>query len=200
MSIGYNGTTASMTIQKVSGVKRLQTTVTGGAGANQDLNLDEIASISDLVAKINALPGYSALASSALEGSRNPSVLDEMTISICSDLGARPGRVKRDLWDLNGASASPSNASALAEYEEIATAGLPEDNAFAFLSGGTKGATSGLQLTEAIDALQGVRCNFVVPLISRDASEDIASGDTEAGSTYTVDACNAAVKLSLIHI
>jgi hypothetical protein len=198
LSIGYNGTTASMTIQKVSGVKRLQTTVTGGAGANQDINLDEIASISDLVTKINALPGYSAAATNALEASRSPSVLDEMTITICSDLGARPGRVKRDLWDLNGASASPSKASALAEYEEIATAGLPEDNDFAFLSGGAKGTTSGLQLTEAIDALQGVRCNFVVPLISRDAAQDIASGDTEAGSTYTVDACNAAVKAHCI--
>lgn len=199
LTVGYNGTSATLTIAEVSGSLRLQTSVTGGSGANLDINLDQIASIADLVAILNAQAGYSAAAASALDGGRNPSILDKVSaIGIASELGNRPGRVKRDIWDLNGADASPSKASALAEYDNAEEAGLPEDNNFAFLSGGSKGGSTGLDFANAIDALQGVRCNFVVPLVSQDASEDVAIGDTESSSTYTVDAVNAAVKAHCI--
>jgi hypothetical protein len=41
------------------------------------------------------------------------------------------------------------------------------------------------------------RVNSVVPLFSRDASEDIADALTDAGSTYTIDAIHQAVKTHL---
>lgn len=193
-TLGYNGTTASATISVVSNVLRLQTTVTGGSGGNLNLDLSKIATISDLVSKINLNTGYSAAVGSTLDGQRNPSVLDETTFTIASTLGNRPGRVKRDLWDITQNTSGLNQGSGLVEYIPTATAGLPEDNSSAFLSGGAKGATTGLGFSQAIDALQGVRTNFVVPLVSQDASADITIGDTDPSSTYTVDSVNAAVK------
>lgn len=196
LQLGYAGTTATATVGEVSGVLRLQTSVTGGLGANLDLDLSKIATIADLVTKINQNVGYSAAVGSSLDGQRNPSVLDQCTVSICSAAN-RPGRIKRDLYDLtlgNGSLASNS----LVSYDATATAGLPEDNSYAFLSGGDKGGSSGLQLAQAIDALASVRCNFVVPLVSQDAADDIADDETEPTSTYTVDAVNAAVRAHVI--
>ena len=71
-----------------------------------------------------------------------------------------------------------------------------------YLSGGAKGSTLGTAsaLTTvptfpgAIDALQGVVCNFIVPLFSQDATTDIALGLTESSSTYTIAAITAYVK------
>lgn len=193
LQLGYAGTSGSVTIAKVSGVLMLTTSIVGGAGANLSLNLSKIATISDLVSKINANTGYSAAVGSNADGQRNPSVLDNGTFNIASSLGNRPARIKRDLYDLT-LGQSGLSASALVTYIPEAVAGLPIDNSPVFLSGGAKGGTTGLQFSQAIDALQGVRTNFVVPLVSQDASLDIAANLTDPSSTYTVDAVNAAVK------
>lgn len=193
LSIGYAGTTASGQILDISGVTHLQTTVSGGSGSNLDIDLSQFASINDLVSHINMQTGYSAQVSNALDGQRNPSILDKCSFSLASGLNQLPGRIKRDIYDLTRASASLASSS-LVSYSPIATAGLPEDASFSFLSGGAKGASSGLQMSQAVDALQAVRCNFVVPLVSQDASDDAAEGETESGSTYTVDAINVAVR------
>lgn len=193
MILGYNGTSATATIALSGQTLMLTTSVVGGSGGNLNMDLSKIATISDLVSKINANTGYSASVGSNSEGQKNPNVLDRQTFSIASSLGNRPGRVKRDLWDMLSSN-SGLKGSGLVKYIATATSGLPEDNSATFLSNGEKGSTTGLQATQAIDALQGVRCNFVVPLMSQDAADDIAIGDTESGSTYSVDAINAAVK------
>ena len=36
----------------------------------------------------------------------------------------------------------------------------------------------------ALNAMKALKCNFVVPLFSQDATADIAAGQTDAGSTY----------------
>ena len=200
LTVGYLGTTASCTVAEVSGTLMLTTTVTGGNGGNLSINLSKIATISDLVSKINANTGYTASVGNVLDGQRNPSILDETSFSIASDLGSQPGRLKHDLWDITTSNAGVNAGSALATYTPNATAGLPQDNAAAFLTNGAKGGSTGLQVSQAIDALQGVRTNFVVPLISQDASLDIASGNTEASSTYTVDSVNASVKTHCLNM
>lgn len=193
--LGYSGTTATATIATVGASTMLTTTVTGGAGTNLSINLSQISSIGDLVTRINSNPGYAAAAASAQEAGRNPSVLDKVTaIGICTDSLSLPGRIKRDVYDMTLAPTSPSKGSNLASYTNIATAGLPEDNTFAFLSGGTRGASTGLSFVNAIDAMQGIQTNFVVPLVSQDATADIALGETDPASTYTVLGVNVAVK------
>jgi hypothetical protein len=197
MTLGYNGTSATSTIGLVGGVLKLQTSVVGGAGTNLDIDLSKIASIAQLVAKINLNAGYKAAAASVAASQVSPSVLDQASFSIASDLANMPARIKNDLYALTK-SDKGLKGSTMIVYAPIATAGLPEDKSIAYLSGGSKGGSSGLQLSKAIDALQAVRCNFVVPLISKDASADILSGDTDPSSTYMVDAINAAVKTHVL--
>jgi len=192
LKLGYVGTTASVTIGLVGGLLKLTTTVSGGSGANLNLDLSKIATISQLVSKINENVGYSAEAGSNAIAQLNPSILDRMTTSICSP-SSKPGRIKKDLYDLTKSNKGLLG-SALVTYTASATAGLPEDSILLFLSGGAKGATSGLQFSKAVDALQSVRANFIVPLVSQDAAKDVLEGLTDGSSTYTVDAVNAAVK------
>lgn len=193
MTVGYIGTTGTMTISMIGNVLTLTTSITGGPGANLNLNLSTISTLADLATIINSNPGYSAVVSSSLYAQQNPSILDEGTFNIDSSLGNQPARIKNDLQTL--ISSTPGlGGSALITYNPIAVAGLPADMGPTFLSGGAKGGTTGLQFSQAIDALQGVRTNFVVPLVSQDASLDIAANLTDPSSTYTVDAVNAAIK------
>lgn len=194
LSLGYDGTTGTATIAEVGTNLMLTTTVTGGIGSNLSINLSLLPNINDLVTQLNAQPGYSASVSSALYGSLPTSVLDQVTaMGIASDLGNRPGRIKQDIYDLNGANNSPSMASSLVSYVNTKDAGLPSDMTFTFLSGGQRGASSGLTWANAINACQGIMTNFIVPLVSQNASLDITAGVTDPGSTYTVAGINAAI-------
>lgn len=203
LQLGYQGTSAQASIVELAGVRRLQTVVTGGIGGNLDIALKDFNSISDLVDFINQQPGYSAAAHNAQEAQKNPDlVLDQVqNIGICSDFAnRRPGRIKRDLYDMVAGFGNLAENSILVTYEAIAKAGLPEDEGPLFLAGGSKGGTTGLDVSQAIDALASVRCNFVVPLFSQDADLDKVEGLTEASSTYTIDAVNAAVKTHCINM
>jgi hypothetical protein len=66
------------------------------------------------------------------------------------------------------------------------------------LAGGTKGGSTDASFTAALVLLENIRCNFVVSLVSRDASSDITDALTESTSTYTIDAVNAAVKTHVL--
>ena len=201
INIGYQGTTAQASIVDVAGVKRLQTTVTGGVGSNLDIALKDYNTIADLVDFLNLQPGYSASAQNGQEAGRSPElVLDYVSnIGICTSLSnKKPGRIKRDVFDITKGIGNLSQTSILVEYEPLIKAGLPEDEGPYQLTGGVKGATTGLDVVQAIDALAGVRANFIVPLFSQDASLDKLTNETEAGSTYTIDAINAAVNTHCI--
>ena len=113
------------------------------------------------------------------------------TYNAASTSGSQTARIKTDAYRLGIAVAG----SVLVEFATAPSGGL--DNAVAattYLSGGTKGGTTAAAFSAAVDALQKVKCNFVVPLFSRDASLDITDSLTEASSTYTIDAINAYVK------
>jgi len=202
LQLGYKGTTATATISTISGVKKLQTSVTGGNGANLDVSLKDYNSISDLVDFLNNQPGYIAAAGSSQEAQRSPKdVLDEVTaIGICSDLSSKAGKIKRDIYDMTLGLGNIAQNSVLVTYTNIAKAGLPEDEGPIFLTGGAKGGSTGLAMSQAVDALANVRCNFVVPAVSQDADLDKAIGQTESSSTYTVDAINAAIKTHCINM
>lgn len=187
-AIGYEGTTAVMTINATT----LTTTVTGGSGANLSITLADRRTIKDLADFINSQTGYSASVST---GSTQlpPSALDQVSaLGICStgsDL--EPGRIKKSLSNFENA----LSQSIAVDFTATATKGLPDEMAFvAYLSGGTLGATLAADVITAIDKMESINTNFIVPLFSRDASEDITDGLTDSSSTYTIAATNAAVK------
>jgi len=187
MSVGYDGTSATLSISGGN----LTTTVVGGSGSNLNIALSEFTTMSDLAAFINSQAGYSA---SSVSSSNNlsPLKLDEVAaIGIATSGGFEAGRIKRALHNFKVKAAE----SAVLDFEASAAAGLPAEMAASqFLAGGAKGATTAADIANAVPSLEGVKVNFVIPLFSRDASEDIADGLTDSASTYTIDAINALVK------
>jgi len=188
--IGYEGTTATLTINAAKTL--LTTAVTGGTGANLSVDMTQYRTIADLAAFIAAQTGYSALASAAAQ-QQVPAALDSVTaIGIASTAAAqRPGRIKTAASDF----AKILGTSNALEFVPTATAGLPAVMATAaFLAGGARGATLAADIVNALNQLAGIQVNIVIPLFSQDATQDIAEGITDSGSTYTISAINAATK------
>jgi hypothetical protein len=187
LSVGYDGTSATLSISGGN----LTTTVVGGSGSDLNIALSEFTTMSDLAAFINSQEGYSA---SSVSSSNNlsPLKLDEVAaIGIATSGGFEAGRIKRSLHNFKTKIAE----SSVLDFEATATKGLPAEMAASqFLAGGLKGATTSADIANCIPALEGIKVNFVIPLFSRDFSEDIADGLTDSASTYTIDAINALVK------
>lgn len=155
------------------------------------VSFDQARTLQDAADLINAQTGFSATIPSAQFNLLRPSDLDRGTFNISSGLGAEPGRIKNDATNW----LSEVSGSGLATATLSGQSGLPEPTAnFSFLSGGTKGGTSGADATAAINAALSVTTNFVAPLFSVDATDDITLGETESSSTYTVDAINAGMR------
>jgi hypothetical protein len=201
LRIGYKGTTATLTITSTT----LTTAVVGGAGANLNLTLSNFATINDLAAYINVQTGYSCAAGSALVGQFSSLAIDEVVAAnIGSSNGALVGRIKKDAAQFYTKVSQLSNTVQLGTGTTATVPGLgvpAPTTSPVFLSGGAKGGTTNAQIVGAIDALQRVRGNFLVPLFSRDALADIADPlgpFTEATSTYTIDSINAYAKSHVI--
>lgn len=188
LEVGYLGTTGTLTI--ASGM--LTTTVVGGSGSNLSVDLSQYSTIGVLAAYIAAQPGYSASVV-ASANQLSPSKLDAVAaIGIASSgAGLEPGRIKRAAsnWQI------AMSTSRIVSFSPTALAGLPNPMASAsFLSGGARGATLAADIVAVVDSLATIQANIVVPLISQDASLDIADGQTDPSSTYTINAVNALVK------
>lgn len=188
MLIGYEGTTATVTINSTT----LSTSVTGGAGANLSINLSQYSTIKDLADFINSQTGYTCSVVSG-SGQLSPSALDKVTTSgICSTgSGISAGRIKKANFNFKQKIAQ----SAVVDFASTATKGLPNEMSnVAYLSGGALGATLAADVINGINECESINVNFIVPLFSRNASADIADGLTDSSSTYTISAINAAVK------
>lgn len=181
-----DGVASAATLTIAAGV--LTTAITGGSASPLNIKLSNFTTIGQLVEYINSMPNYVATVGAA-EGAVNmpTSVLDSQSaVNILSVVAS----IKRDLQDVKDFFAT----SGLVDFTATATSGLPTTLAKTFLSGGAKGATSAAAMTSAIDTLAKARINFIVPLISRDATADIAAGLTEAASTYTIAGAAAALR------
>lgn len=189
LMVGYAGTTATMTINKTA--KTLTTTVTGGPGGNLSIDLSQYRTIADLASFIAAQAGYSASSSAAAQ-QQGTDKLDSVTaIGIASTgAGQKPGRVKSAASAFQKVMATSRGL----EFVATASAGLPTPGAAAFLAGGARGGTLAADIVAVVNQLAGIQCNIIVPLFSRNSSEDIAEGLTASSSTYTIDSVHAAIK------
>ena len=196
LNIGYSGTTGTLTISS-AGV--LTTTVGGGSGSGLTITLADFSTVADLAAYISTQTGYTAAVESAVIGQLPSTALDQVSaMGICTSFGAKNGRIKADAYKFFK---KINEESALVQLQNVsgtvvrAGAGLPATQAAGFLAGGAKGGTTAANVTAAIDALERVSTNFIVPLFSRDAvGADITDNLTESSSTYTIDGINAALK------
>lgn len=199
LAIGYVGTTATLTVTATG----LSTSVAGGAGANLSLNFSKFPTLSDLAAYINSQTGYTCKVATTLLGQKSPLMLDEVTaLGICSTFGNKVGQVKLDAASFFLAVQQNSTHVQLGRTKATnvpAPVGLPATvSTPTYLTGGTKGATTEAIIQSAMDALEKLRGNFVVPLFSRDASLDIADGLTDSSSTYTIANIHAVAKTHVL--
>lgn len=189
LQLGYQGTTAAVTVTGTT----LSTTVVGGSGANLSIPLSQYKTIADLATFISAQTGYTAFCPSNAQ-QLTPSTLDQITTQgICSSgAGVMPGRIKDAAYNFQ----TTLNTSALGFTQGSGgKAGLPAPTTmFAYLTGGLRGATQSADIVAVLAQMAGIQCNIIVPLFSQDATADIAAGQTDSGSTYTISAINAAVK------
>lgn len=72
--------------------------------------------------------------------------------------------------------------------------GLPSAMVETALVGGAKGATAATEIPAALAKFTKFHVNFVIPLFSRDATEDIADGLTDEASDYEIAAIHQAVR------
>jgi hypothetical protein len=149
------------------------------------------ATLSDVISDINLQSGWSATISNSEFNQVSPSTLDEVTaLGALSASGAEPVRLKVDADSVQNLFDQSSQVS----LAKTAVAGLPDAFTEVTLSGGAKGSTSPADVIAALDKFTKFHVNSVVPLFSRDASDDIADGLTESGSTYTILGIHQAVK------
>jgi hypothetical protein len=192
LTIGYSNGDATVTIDN----GQISTSTPGGLD-DFSIALSDFTTVQDLAAFIASKANYSA---SAIPSSNNlnPENLDEVAaIGIHSTDGEEPGRIKKGAYNTARAFAN----SAVVDFAATATAGLPDsDQPVSYLQGGAKGATLASDIVNAIPALEGIKVNFVLPLFSRDYTEDIADGLTDSGSTYTIDAINFAIKSHVLQM
>lgn len=153
--------------------------------------------LADLASFINSKTKWSASIPVAKLQLVAPSSLDKGIFTVTGLTAVRPGRIKRDAEDHRAKLAQSAQISLVMSED----AGLPQPMSSAqFLSGGDKGGTTSAASVAAIDAVEDLETNFIVPLFSQDASLDIALGETESSSTYAVDAINAYCKSHVLEM
>lgn len=184
LTLGYTGTTASAVITSTT----MTITVVGGSGTSPAaITLADYPTIADLATYISTLTGFTAAAATGIMGQQPSTSLDQGTFTFGSTFGAKTGRIKQDAYKFfNKVNNDGVLVQVSVDGETQPGAGLPAPQALSYLSGGTKGATTDALFNSAVDALEMVRGNFLVPLFSRDASEDVADSLTDAASTYTI--------------
>jgi hypothetical protein len=192
LRIGYKGTTATF----ANDGTKITINVTGGTGQSPgDLRLADYPTISDLATYINTLEGFTCSPGSSVMGQQPSTSLDQSPVgvpfNIGSTFGAATGRIKQDAYKFFNKIA---NDGVLVQLHAQPAAGLPAPQAIGYLSGGAKGATSDAIFNAAIDALEMVRGNFLIPLFSRDAVDDIADNLTDASSSWTIANVHAYAK------
>ena len=173
---------ATMTIDATS----FSVTVTGGTAQSFSAPLSQFKVVKQLVDFINSFAGFTATASSSTMGTKTTSSLDQQA-AVSIKTTAAP--IKMDVAEVQAFFAK----SALVSFSSTIMSGIPGVRTKTFLSGGALGATSGAAIQSAIDACLKQRINFLVPLFSRDASDDIAETLTDPNSTYVISAIHAGI-------
>lgn len=199
ISLGFTDPALLATSASVSISPTAMTLVVAGgpnAGTNV-LTMAAYSSVSQLVAAINLIPGWSASVANVLYGQLPVAVLDKVSsVAALSVDGSQPARIKKDAYEVQqfflqagivallgpGGSGLPSGV------------GLIDNQVPVGLTGGSLGGTSSAAIADALLSFQAFHVNSVLPLFSRDASADIADGLTDPSSTYTIAAINQAVK------
>lgn len=204
MSLGRDSTGGATGATVAISATNITLAQTGATPASYVLAKADFANIQAVVDYVNTLPGWSAAASSILQGQMSLSTLDQVaaTGAFATVAASRPARIKHDADQVVQFFALSSQVELipLTGQTDVKRVGLPDQqgvpNAL-YLSGGIKGATASADIVAALSKFEKFRVNSVVPLMSRDAADDIADQLTDPASTYTIAGIHQAVKTHL---
>lgn len=178
---------------------------TGATPASYVLAKSTFSTVQSLVDYINTLPGWNASVSSVQLGQMSSQILDQVAPTGALYSGAtpqQPARLKMDAKEVSDFFAVSSQVSLIPATGQtsVKAVGLPDQqgvpNAL-YLSGGTLGSSSSADVVNALSKFEKFRVNSVVPLMSRDATDDIADQLTDPASSYTIAGIHQAVKTHL---
>lgn len=182
-----SGSAATMTLNDVSGVKKLVTSCTGDSASNLDITLSNYVTITQLVEYINNFNGgaYVCVSDYYNADAASPADLDYYN---AINIKTWPLEVKSAIAEIES---NVNSQSQFIQIERVSNvygqlASISSD-AKVFLDGAVNGGSTNSDFQDGFDDLLGVRCNIVVPLVSQDAADDISDGNTDAESTYTID-------------
>lgn len=192
MTVGHDGTgsptSATVTIDDDNIVLNIN------GSPEHTLPKSSYATLKDLVDELNLTTygGWSAALANPLYNQLSLDVLDHVTTvgALASGAGLKPARIKKDADEV----ADFFDLSIIAEMVNQEQAGLPNALAESLLAGGARGATTSAEIVAALTKFEKFHVNFIVPLFSRDAADDIADGLTDSMSTYTIAGIHQAVK------
>lgn len=204
MSLGRDSTGGCTAASVSISASSFTLSQTGATPASIVLAKADFPTIQAIVDYINTLPGWNASAGSIQLGQLSLEVLDRVSAigAFHTFASAQPARIKRDADRVADFFALSSQVELipLVGQTEVKKVGLPDQqgvpNAL-YLSGGVKGATSSSDIVTALSKFEKFRVNSVVPLFSRDATDDIADQLTDVASSYTIDGIHQAVKTHL---
>lgn len=190
-----NGSAASAVISgSTKANKTLAITLTGQSDGslNQSIILANY-TMKQLVDYLSAQIGYTASLSDASQSAKRSNELD--SIAATSILTAKSlYRLQEEIVELVNSSSERVEVS----LHATPRVGLPVNISNSFLTGGAKGASVNSDFSTGFSKSLAKDYNDLLPCISRDASSDIADGLTDASSTYTISAVQAAEKAHLI--
>lgn len=195
LQVGYSGTSATLQVTATTVV----VTTVGGPFTHSPLTLafKNFPSIASIALYLNAQLGFTAQAGNGILGMLPSTALDEGTFNIGTTFGAQTGRLKVDSYRFQTRAVGQSVQVQL--VGTVPPSGIPEPSASPlFLAGGARGGSADSNITGAMDALQNVVGNFLVPLFSQDATADILAGETDPSSTYDIATINAYAKTHVI--
>ena len=195
------GATAASVAISASTVTLAQTSATPASIVLQKADYPNIQALVDYV---NTLPGWIASATSIAKGQLPLSILDQVaaTGAFHTAANAQPARIKHDANQVISFFALSSQVELipLTSVADVKRVGLPDQQGIPnalYLSGGSKGSTTSADIVTALSKFEKFRVNSVVPLMSRDATADIADQLTDPASSYTIAGIHQAVKTHL---
>ncbi len=205
LGIGYQTVETAVTAATVTiSATAIVLTVTGGTSAGittlLKANYPTLASVVTAIQGLNA--AWNAALPSDLYAQLSTEALDYVTtigaMSGTSSDALFPCRLKRDAQS----AAEFFDASSLVGITSQATKGLPDQvlsvlSTGVNLANGAKGGTTSAECTAALTEFTKVRVNAIVPLFSRNYSEDVTDLLTDAASTYTIAGIHQGLKTHL---
>ena len=166
--------------------------------AEYTLNKADFDTVQQVADFVTASTGGSwmAVVGSVLFGQLAPSVLDQVSGAGANatvlDATHLPAQIKKDAREVKDFFDASSNVSLVAGASAVC--GLPDALVNTYLAGGSVGATNTASIVNALTAFQKIRVNSILPLLSRDSTQDVLDAQTDSGSSYTIAGIHQAVK------